>query len=59
MSFNSEIKKVVKCDLCEGDPLCVKFCAYDTLTYVEADEINEDKLSDAAEIILKTCKFNP
>jgi len=59
MSFNSENKKIAKCDLCEGDPLCVKFCAYGTLTYVEADQINEHKLSSAAELILKTCKFNP
>jgi carbon-monoxide dehydrogenase iron sulfur subunit len=29
---------VVKCDLCGGDPECVKHCLYGTLSWVEADE---------------------
>jgi len=56
MAFNAKTKKVVKCDLCEGDPLCVKFCAYGTLAYVEADEINLDKMSSAAEKTLSAQK---
>jgi len=27
-----------KCDLCGGDPMCVKFCAFDAIRYVEAEE---------------------
>jgi len=29
---------VIKCDLCGGDPECVKHCLYGTLSWVEADE---------------------
>ena len=28
------------CDLCDGDPLCVRFCAFDALQYVRSDEIS-------------------
>jgi Fe-S-cluster-containing hydrogenase component 2 len=27
---------VLKCDLCEGEPYCVRFCATDALKYVDA-----------------------
>jgi len=54
MSFHALQKKVVKCDLCDGEPLCVKFCAYETLNYVEPDELNKDKLSQFAESMLKS-----
>ncbi len=33
-----EEKTVVKCDLCEGDPECVKYCVYGALKLVMADE---------------------
>jgi anaerobic carbon-monoxide dehydrogenase iron sulfur subunit len=56
IAFNSTLKKVVKCDLCDGDPLCVKFCAYGTLVYIETDEINQDKMTTAAEKILAAQK---
>jgi len=29
---------IIKCDFCGGDPECVKYCAYDVLRFVEADE---------------------
>lgn len=54
MAFHSENKRVFKCDLCDGEPVCVKFCAYGALTYVESDEANKDKLIEFAESVLKT-----
>jgi len=56
MAFNATTKKIIKCDLCDGDPLCVKFCSYGTLTYVERDEINQGKKTEAAEKILAVQK---
>lgn len=29
----------IKCDLCEGDPMCVKFCRVEALTYGETEDI--------------------
>jgi len=39
----------VKCDLCDGDPACVKACNYEALTYGEPDEIGEGKRVVVAE----------
>lgn len=32
-----------KCDLCGGDPECVKFCDYDAIRLGDADEISQSK----------------
>lgn len=48
ISFESESKTVVKCDLCNGDPLCVKFCAYGALQYIDSDLLNKDRQGFAA-----------
>lgn len=31
ISFDSVTRRVIKCDLCDGDPECTKFCYYKTL----------------------------
>jgi Fe-S-cluster-containing hydrogenase component 2 len=31
--------KVIKCDLCEGEPICVRFCKREALEYVERTEV--------------------
>lgn len=33
----------VKCDLCRGDPMCVKYCEQEAITYGEPKEITMDK----------------
>lgn len=35
---NPDIEEIIKCDLCGGDPACVKYCAYGALTFLEAGE---------------------
>ena len=37
VTIDLERHQVVKCDLCDGDPLCVKFCIGGALQYVRAD----------------------
>jgi anaerobic carbon-monoxide dehydrogenase iron sulfur subunit len=34
---------MVKCDLCDGQPTCVRFCPTGALTYVEASTANLKK----------------
>lgn len=41
--------KVKKCDLCEGDPLCVKNCEPQAIQYLEANSINFLKRKISAE----------
>ena len=49
MSFNGIDRRVFKCDLCDGDPMCVKFCQHDALQYVDAREQSTIKSAAAAE----------
>lgn len=37
VSVDPIAKKVVKCDLCAGDPACAKFCPTGAIEYVTAD----------------------
>jgi len=42
MSIN-EKGLATKCDLCDGDPQCVKVCPKNALKYVEYDEVSVAK----------------
>lgn len=33
--FNKEVNKILKCDLCGGDPQCVEWCPINALKYVK------------------------
>jgi Fe-S-cluster-containing hydrogenase component 2 len=48
MSFNTVDRKVFKCDLCDGDPQCVRFCDVKALTYVDAGDVSLIKKKAAA-----------
>jgi len=39
----------IKCDLCNGDPNCVKFCVPDALQFIEANDTNLMKKRRALE----------
>lgn len=56
MSFNTKDKKVFKCDLCEGDPQCVRFCDRKAVDFVEAGDVSIDKKRNAAERVTKAGK---
>ncbi|MFC2070561.1 4Fe-4S dicluster domain-containing protein [Chloroflexota bacterium] len=43
MGFDTLGKKVIKCDLCDGDPQCVRFCETKAVQYVEAGEQSASK----------------
>ena len=49
MSFNSTDRKVLKCDHCDGDPQCVRFCEVKAVDFIEADRVSIDKRRKAAE----------
>ena len=42
--FDSAHDKVVKCDLCQGDPVCAKFCPTKALTYKPVIEIKAKRV---------------
>jgi Fe-S-cluster-containing hydrogenase component 2 len=53
MSFNVIDRKVFKCDLCDGDPQCVRFCDRKAVDFVSPDEVSIDKKRTAAERLTK------
>jgi Fe-S-cluster-containing hydrogenase component 2 len=49
MGFNSQTKKVFKCDFCDGEPQCARFCEVGAIQYVDASEVSGQKQYEAAE----------
>lgn len=41
-------RKILKCDLCDGEPRCVKYCVPGALEYIDANAINLRKRRAAA-----------
>ncbi len=48
MNFNAGEKKVFKCDLCDGEPQCVRFCEIKAVDYVDAARESLFRKRDAA-----------
>ncbi len=48
MNFNVIDHRVFKCDLCDGDPQCVRFCERKAVDFVSPEDVNLDKKRQAA-----------
>lgn len=48
MGFDAERQKVFKCDLCGGDPQCVRFCYPKSLDYVDAAMVQYTRARESA-----------
>jgi Fe-S-cluster-containing hydrogenase component 2 len=42
-----EVSHAVKCDLCKGDPLCVKVCGYEAIQYLTLNDVVSRKRESA------------
>ena len=49
MGWNSKRGRVFKCDLCDGDPQCVRFCDTKAVDYVKTSMLCCDRMREAAE----------
>ena len=49
MSFNTIDRRVLKCDHCDGDPQCVRFCEVKAVEFIEADDVSLIKSRKAAQ----------
>ena len=49
LSYDREKKAVLKCDLCGGDPKCVKFCSRGALTFKDTDIGSPERKAFTAE----------
>jgi len=50
-------EKIVKCDLCDGEPACVASCVYDALEYQDPNLSTVERQRDAAEMLLHDHSF--
>lgn len=51
MIFNPTDRQVFKCDLCDGDPQCVRFCDVKAVDLIEENDVSILKTRSAAEKI--------
>lgn len=56
MKYHEEKKKVIKCDFCDGEPVCVRACTTDALLYVDATDANILKKQEIVEKLSQTAK---
>ncbi|MBU0496315.1 MAG: 4Fe-4S dicluster domain-containing protein [Chloroflexi bacterium] len=47
MGIDTVARQVIKCDLCDGEPACVRFCDPDALQFVPANTVSLVKKRDA------------
>ena len=57
ISKNMETGKIIKCNLCEGDPECVKYCAYGGIEYLSMEEGQSQKKKKAISKMMRYIKF--
>jgi Fe-S-cluster-containing dehydrogenase component len=56
MSFNPADRRVFKCDHCDGDPQCVRFCEEKAVDFIEADKVTVNKRRQAAQRVSSASK---
>jgi len=49
MGFDIQLKRVFKCDLCDGDPQCVRFCDMKAIDYIEVAKLKYPRMRESAE----------
>jgi carbon-monoxide dehydrogenase iron sulfur subunit len=54
--FDSVERVTVKCDYCDGDPQCVRFCEVNAIKYVDASQVSKDKQFNAAEKLINALR---
>jgi anaerobic carbon-monoxide dehydrogenase iron sulfur subunit len=55
-SINPDSGKTMTCDLCDGDPLCVRFCVYRAISYVPVYKVAENRKRAHSGVIKKALK---
>lgn len=53
MHFSPVDRRVIKCDLCDGDPQCVRFCEVKAVRFVEAGDVSIKKGREAAKRLIE------
>jgi Fe-S-cluster-containing hydrogenase component 2 len=54
MGINFTGDHLIKCDLCGGDPLCVKYCSTEAIVFVEAEVLPKESREMHSERIMES-----
>jgi len=52
-AINTFKGEIIKCDLCDGDPVCVKFCSTNAIVYEEENKELHDRRQRLVEVLSK------
>jgi len=53
MRYDTKRHKVFKCELCEGDPQCVKLCPQEALQFLSKDVANSPKINALSQRLIE------
>jgi carbon-monoxide dehydrogenase iron sulfur subunit len=53
MRYDSSRRRVFKCELCEGDPQCVKLCPQEALQFLPKDVANTVKINNLSKKLIE------
>jgi Fe-S-cluster-containing hydrogenase component 2 len=56
MGYDAVSKKVIKCDFCDGDPACARFCSTQAIKFMDASKANMEKKRTVAERLPETMR---
>jgi carbon-monoxide dehydrogenase iron sulfur subunit len=56
MGFDPDLGLAYKCDLCDGDPQCVRACQAKAIEYVEGHELHQARMMDSASKIFNAIR---
>lgn len=56
VGFDDREKKLLRCDLCDGDPTCVKYCDSRAIQFIDSESVAIRKKRTAAEALYRLLK---
>ncbi len=56
VQFDAERKRVIKCDLCDGEPYCVRFCQAGALSFAWPTDTSLDRKRIAGRRLVETAE---
>lgn len=55
MSYDRDLNKAIVCDLCHGDPECIKYCFSKAIEFVDIDSVTFARGDDYIKAIKRSC----
>jgi carbon-monoxide dehydrogenase iron sulfur subunit len=56
MGIDTAVRRVIKCDLCDGDPICVRFCDPGALRFMPASAVTLLKKREVGQKLARVMK---